>query len=300
MALSLLCGGLGVASAADGTVNVAESAATAGTAVVYTQEGTESYVEQALTNYDTKDKVNEKIEALRTGDVATNKDNIVKLQTKTAKLSEDGMKLTGMTAVGGATVSGTTVNARTLKVTGEISDGTVNTTLAKIDASMKQTETNKGDIADLQAKTYTQQTWIGKLKDKTTEISYAAGEGTKISGVTIKDGNIVGNGNSAITGLTNVETDNINGKSLAGTTVATATEVEAETLARKEADNKLDQKIDAEIANRKTSDTALDHKIDAEIANRKTSDTALDNKINSDIDYRYTADAALDRKIYTE
>lgn len=240
LALSFLCGGLGVASAAD---SVKVDVSTTSTTEVYTKEGTESYVNHALTHFDTKTEVDEKIEALRTGDVTTNKNNITALQKKTDKLSDDGTKLTGMTAVGGATVSGSTVNAGVLKVTGNISDGNVTTTLAEIDASMKQTDTNKGDIANLQTKTNTQQAWIGKLKDKTTEISYAAGDGTKISGVTIKDGNIVGNGNSAITGLTNVETKNINGKSLAGTTVATATEVEAETLARKEADNKLEEKI---------------------------------------------------------
>ena len=145
-----------------------------------------------------------------------------------------------------------------------------------------------------------QQTAIDKLNDKTTEISYAAGEGTKISGVRITDGNIVGNGHSAITGLANVQTDQINGKSLAGTTVATATEVEAETLARKEADNKLDKKIDKEIANRITSDTALDKKIDKEIANRITSDTALDKKIDKEIANRITSDTALDKKIDKE
>lgn len=248
MALSLLCGGLGVASAADGTVNVAESAATAGTAVVYTQEGTESYVEQALTNYDTTDKVNEKIEALRTGDVATNKDNIVKLQTKTAKLSDDGTELTGMTTVRGTTVSGATVEAGALKVKGEISnDAGVTTTLADIKGSMTQTAANKDAIDTLQTTTNGQQTAIDDLKKKTKEISYADGEGTKISGVTIKDGNIVGNGNSAITGLTNVGTLSINGKNLEGNMVATekdvADAVKTETDARTEADIALEGKI---------------------------------------------------------
>ena len=93
----------------------------------------------------------------------------------------------------------------------------------------------------------TKQAAIDTLNDKTTEISYVAGEGTKISGVTITNGNIVGNGNSAITGLTNVETNQINGKSLAGTTVATekevADKVKAEADAREAADNKLEEKI---------------------------------------------------------
>ena len=93
MALSLLCGGLGVASAADGTVHVDES--TPGTAEVYTKDGTQSYVESKLGDYYTKtgvdDKINEKIEALTTtgGDVATNRDNITELQRKTQKIDYD-------------------------------------------------------------------------------------------------------------------------------------------------------------------------------------------------------------------
>ena len=178
--------------------------------------------------------------------ITTNETNINALQTKTAKLSPDGTKLTGMNSV----------ETGALTVKGEISNGAgVTTTLADIKDSMKQTDTNK--------------TWIRRLKDKTTEISYADGEGTKISGVTIKNGNIVGDGNSAITQLANVETDkiktdSINGKSLTGTTVATEKEVKdvadavkAETDARTEADNKLEGKI-----NKNTQDiTALDGKI---------------------------------------
>ena len=246
MALSLLCGGLGVASAVDGTVNVDES--TPGTAVVYTTEGTQSYVEQALTNYDTKDKVNEKIEALRTGDVATNKDNIATnkdnittLEGKTVGLSTDGKSLNGMNSV----------ETGALKVTGQISNGTVTTTLTAINDSIKQTGDNK--------------TAIDKLNEKTAEISHEAGGGTNISGVTIKDGNIIGNGNSAITGLTNVVTNQINGKSLADTSVATVTEVEAavktETDARTAADNALEGKINDEKAVREAEDNKLSDRI---------------------------------------
>ena len=251
MALSLLCGGLGVASAADGTVNVDES--TPGTAVVYTTEGTQLYVEGKLGDYYTKDKVDEKLVDLK-GDVTTNKNNIGDLQTKTANL--DGTELTGMT----------TVETGALKVTGQISNGTVNTALADINDSMTQTKTNKEDIANLKTTTGDQDTAIKDLQKKTTNISYADGAGTSIDGITVKDGNIVGNGNSAITGLANVETNtiktgSINGKSLTGTTVATATDVAAETLARKEADNKLEEKINEEKTARKGKDNELEGKI---------------------------------------
>ena len=114
--------------------------------------------------------------------ITTNETNINALQTKTAKLSPDGTKLTGMNSV----------ETGALKVTGQISDGAnVNTTLAKIDASMKQTETNKGDIADLKKKTNTQQTWIGRLNDRTTNITHDA-TGTSVDGVTFNAGAVTG------------------------------------------------------------------------------------------------------------
>lgn len=327
MALSLLCGGLGVASAADGTVSVEESAATTGTAVVYTQEGTESYVEQALNNYDTKtqvdDKIDAKIEALTTtGAVATNKDNIGKLQTKTAKLSDDGTKLLNMYAVSGTTVSATKVNAGELKVTGKISDGTVNTTLADINDSMTQTKTNKEDIANLKTTTGDQDTAIKDLQKKTTNISYTDGAGTSIDGITVKDGNIVGNGNSAITQLANVETDkirtdSINGKSLTGTNVATeknvADAVKTETDARKAADTELEGKINKNIQDIATLNgqvttaqgdiTALqakDHDLEGRIQNNEGNIETNKNAI-SDINKRTGGitrnDAATETKI---
>ena len=210
--------------------------------------------------------------------ITTNETNIIALQKKTTGLSEDGKSLNSMN----------NVETGALKVTGKISDGTVNTTLAEIDASMKQTETNKEDIANLKTTTGEQDTAIKDLQKKTTNISYADGAGTSIDGITVKDGNIVGNGNSAITGLTNVETSQINGKSLAGTTVATATEVETETLARKEADNKLDQKIDKEIQDRDVADAALEGKI-----------TTLDGKVTTDIADLKAKDIELEGRIHT-
>ena len=172
------------------------------------------------------------------GKIDANTTKITDLQTKTKGLSDDGKSLTGMNSV----------ETGALKVKGEISNGAgVTTTLADIKASMNKANVNETAIGELQATTNKQQTAIDDLKKKTTQISYADGDGTNISGVKIKDGNILGNGNSAITGLTNVETNQINGKSLAGTTVATATEVEAavntEKTAREEADKALSNRI---------------------------------------------------------
>lgn len=196
-----------------------------------------------------------------TNRITTNETNITALQKKTTGLSEDGKSLNSMN----------NVETGALTVKGEISNGTVTTTLTAINDSIKQTGDNK--------------TAIDKLNEKTAEISHEAGGGTKISDVTIKAGNIIGTGNSAITGLTKVETDrietdSINGKSLTGTTVATAKDVEAEALARTEADNKLEEKI-----TKNTQDIAtLDVKVttaEGNITDLQKKDTELEGRIKN-------------------
>ncbi|MDD6904270.1 MAG: hypothetical protein PUI83_03225, partial [Dialister sp.] len=118
-----------------------------------------------------------------TNRITANEGKITDLQKKTSKLSPDGTALTGMTTVSGTTVSGTNVEAGALKVIGEISNGAgVTTTLADIKDSMDQTGTNK--------------TWIGRLKDKTTKITYDAALGTSVDGVTFNAG--------AVTGVTSI------------------------------------------------------------------------------------------------
>ena len=151
---------------------------------------------------------------------------------------------------------------------------------------------NEAAITGLTTKTTDQQTAIDDLKKKTAEISHEAGSGTNISGVTIKDGNIAGNGNSAITGLTNVETgsiktDSINGKSLTGTNVATeknvADAVKTETDARTEADKALGEKI-----TKNSQDIAmLNGKVataEGNITDLKAKDTDLEKKIQTNAD----------------
>lgn len=234
MALSLLCGGLGVASAAD---SVKVDVSTNSTTEVYTKEGTESYVQKntyTKSQTYTQEQVKKLINDLKTGDVATNKANITALDGKTAGLSADGKSLNGMNSV----------DTVALNVTGGISNGAgVTTTLTDIKASMDKAKANETAIGELQGTTNGQQTAIDELKQKTKQISYADGDGTSISGVTIKDGNIIGNNNSTITGLTNVETGRINGKNLANTAVATEKEVNDEKTAREKKDNELEGEI---------------------------------------------------------
>ena len=312
LALSLLCGGLGVAEASV-RVNVVGG----GTTEVY--RTSETY-----TKTETDGKLALKADAI---DVDTNTANINNLDGKLANLTTtvngkadktyvdtELTKKADVTALGEyaktadvntelakkADVTALGEYAKTADVNTELAkkaDATalgeyaktadVNTELAKkadkattlagygiTDAYNKGEVYNRGEVAaklntKANQKDLTQATdritaneaAITGLTTKTTEISYVAGDGTKISGVTIKDGNIVGNGNSAITGLTNVETGNINGKSLVGTTVATAKDVEdavkAETDARTVADTALEGKINDEKTAREAKDNAI-------------------------------------------
>ena len=278
LALSLLCGGLGVAEAS-----------------VHVNENTGGAYE-VLTKQEVTDELNKKVSTevadlkyakasdvlTNTANIATNKANITVLQSE---LDTKADKTYVDTAVAGAVATAGT-NADT-KLADYAKKADVNnalngkankaTTLAGYgitDAYTKGEVYNRGEVAaklntkanqkDLNQATdriTKNETAINGLTTKTTEISYVAGDGTKISGVTIKDGNIVGNGNSAITGLTNVETGNINGKSLVGTTVATAKDVEdavkAETDARTVADTALEGKINDEKTAREAKDNAI-------------------------------------------
>ncbi len=148
LALSFLCGGLGVASAAD---SVKVDVSTTSTTEVYTKEGTESYVNQALTHFDTKTEVDNKIEALRTGDVATNKDNITELQRKTQKIDYDaanettsinGMKVGQQVDMGGKNLTNVgTINGIAL---GEKESGDFISQDGSIWGNMKNVDTQVG------------------------------------------------------------------------------------------------------------------------------------------------------------
>lgn len=161
----------------------------------------ETNVNTKLTGYATTTDVDSKLAGKvdktdlenATNRIAANEGEITALKNKTGQLSADGTELKGMT----------TVETDALKVTGGISNGTgVTTTLDAIDASMKQTVTNKGDIAtnkaniatnttainDLKTKTTNQQTAIDGLDAKTTKITYDAAKGTNVDGVTFNAG----------------------------------------------------------------------------------------------------------------
>ena len=304
MALSLLCGGLGVTSAVDGTVHVDESSTPSTATEVYTTAKVDTLLDKKADKTaveEIKNTVGDVDSGLvkKTNDNATaievNRTNINTLKdtvgddTKglTKKINDN----TAAIAMKADTAAVTTLEGRVGDVEGKVTTlkttvGDASSGLVKDVATLKTTvgdassglvkdvtalETTVGDassglvkdVNDLRNQGNTLNTALGSkadqsdldaanekinaLQKKTTNISYADGAGTSIDGITVKDGNIVGNGNSAITGITNIATDNINGKSLAGTTVATVKEVtdavESEKTERENADKALSDRI---------------------------------------------------------
>lgn len=121
------------------------------TATVYTKNGTEAYVENALSHFDTKDEVNQKIETLKTGDVATNRDNITDLQKKTTRIDYDaandttsvnGMKVGQQVDMGGKNLTNVgTINGIAL---GEKESGDFISQDGSIWGNMKNVDTQVG------------------------------------------------------------------------------------------------------------------------------------------------------------
>lgn len=258
MALSLLCGGLGVASAADGTVNVDES--TPGTAVVYTKEGTESYVQGELSHYAkasdtftksqtfTQDQVRKLINDLKTGDVATNRADITALQSE---LGNKADKSTVEAALDGK-ANKADVYSRT-----------------EVDTAVANAVTTAGTNVD------------NKLTDY---YNMAAVDGKIAAEATARDTAI----NTAITlekdaRRTAIETA-INGEVGARNQAihtAITQEVTARDLAVTNAKTELQGKITEEETARKAADVELTGKITAEETARTNADNALDNRLTT-------------------
>ncbi len=97
MALSLLCGGLGVASAANGTVHVAESSASSDPAV-YTTEKVDTLLEGKADKTALENKANATDVAKNTENIATNTANINTLRSELGNKADES---TVTTALGG-------------------------------------------------------------------------------------------------------------------------------------------------------------------------------------------------------
>ena len=262
MALSLLCGGLGVAEAA--VVHVNEVAG--GTSAVYTTD--ETY---------TKTEADAKY--AKATDVTANTTNIGTNKAAIEDLKDNKLDKTLASAT---FATKDALNNLTATVNDKADEAAVTTAL---DGKADKATTLAGyGITDAYTK--------GDVDDKLNAKADAANVFTKDQTYTRDQVNtkLADYAKSADV-YTKTDADAKFATSSALTTAKTELDqkIDNEIANRITSDTALDQKIDNEIANRITSDTALDQKIDKEIANRITSDTALDQKIDKEIQDRENA-----------
>ena len=326
MALSLLCGGWGAASA---SLEVVDQSGTAGTVTIYTKDE----VDKALTAKGAATDV-----ASNTANIAANKDNINKLDTK--KLDKDLANSTFATK--------DALNDLEDAVNNKVDESAVETALdgkadkadtlagygikdayTKGDVDNKLNE--KADAANVFTKdqTYTRDQVNTKLADyaKTTDVntalagkanvgdSYTKAEadgqittaknelGDKITANTTKiDANKTAIDDLKTKAATTENTlTNLSGRMAAAESDIDGLQADMATAKSDIGTLKADvSTAKSDINSLKTKDTELTGKIEAEIANRITSDTALDHKIDAEIANRITSDTALDHKIDAE
>ena len=340
LALSLLCGGWGAASA---SLEVVDQSGTAGTVTIYTKDE----VDHALTAKGAATDV-----AKNTADIAANKDNINKLETN--KLDKDVANSTFATK--------DALNDLTTTVNDKVDESVVEAALegkadkadtlagygikdayTKGDVDNKLNE--KADAANVFTKdqTYTRDQVNTKLADyaKTTDVNTALAGKANVGDSYTKaeaDGKIT-TAKNELDGKIAANTTKINANETAinqlntkaATTETTLTDLSGRMAAAESDIGTLKADVStaksdigtlkadmttaksdigtlkadvstakSDINSLKMKDTELTGKIDAEIANRITSDTALDNKIDAEIANRITSDTALDNKIDAE
>ena len=336
MALSLLCGGLGVAEA---SVHVNEN--TGGAYEVLTkQEVTDELNKKVSTEVADLKYAKASDVVTNTGNIATNTANINKLDTE--KLDKDVANSTFATkdalnnltttvndkvdeSVVEAALEGKADKADTLAGYGikdAYTKGDVDNKLnEKADAAKLADYAKSADVytktdadgkfatsaaldtakTDLEGKITTAKNELdGKIAANTTKIN--ANEtainqlNTKAATTETTLTDLSGRMAAAESDIGTLKADVSTAKSDIGTLKADMTTAKSD-IGTLKADVSTAK---SDINSLKMKDTELTGKIEAEIANRITSDTALDNKIDAEIANRITSDTALDNKIDAE
>ena len=287
MALSLLCGGLGVASAANGTVHVAESSASSDPAV-YTTEKVDTLLKDKADKTALDTKANETEVVKNTENIATNKENIQRLDTD--KLSKDAASATYATNKALNDLENAVTNKVDESVVEEALDGKANTDLSnltpdgvnKIKETMSadmENKANKDTVTALVGRVGGLEATVGgasrglvkgvaDLNAKTTKITYDAALGTSVDGVTFNAG--------AVTGVTSIN----------GTKIGTPEDGKYISQDGSIWGNmkKVDTQVETNVKNIETNKTAitnLDTGLKQEVKDRIAEDTALSDRIGT-------------------
>ena len=225
MALSLLCGGFGVASAVDGTVDVEDIEATTTSKQVYTADKVDNLLKEYGKKTDVEDN-NNNIATLRTTTTDQGK-QITENATNIARNTADIEKKIDRETANATYATQDALNNLTTTVNGKADAADVNNKLAQkadvtaledkanktdLEDATKRITANEGNITALQTTTNGQQTAIDGLNTKTTQISYDPAEGTTVNEVEFKAAEVDANGK----GLTGVSTLHTTGDATVG------------------------------------------------------------------------------------
>lgn len=290
MALSLLCGGLGVASAADVTVHVDASLTPSNATEVYTTTGVNTLLDGKADKAALATKANATDVAKNTENIATNRGNIKKLEDD--KLSKD---------VASATYA-----------TNKALDGKANTDLSNLTEAGKSAIKNtmledmekKANKADVYSKKDADTTFATKKElDAKADATALAGKADK----TYVDQKLTEVGNNVETKLANYATTAYVDGKIANEENARENAITA-AIARER--NDRDAAIGLEATNRDAAitkaKTELQDKVKAEETVRKEEDAKLEGKItenttaiNNEKAEREAADTDLSKRIGT-
>ena len=290
MALSLLCGGLGVASAANGTVHVAESSASSDPAV-YTTAKVDTLLEGKADKTELGNKADATAVAVNTEKIATNKANITALQSELGNKADKSTVTTALEGKANKADVYSKTEADDRYATKDALDNKADQTYVDTEVGKKANKatTLAGyEITDAYTKEKTDE--LLNTKANAADVYTCGDIDTKLADVYSKtevDGKITGEENArniaiqtAISGEAENRKNAIDAaiaKEVADRNQAIKTEVDKEANARNTAIANAKNDLQTKITEEKTAREALDTRLTEAEDKITANETAIDN-----------------------